>query len=661
MSRPAAQHSRRSFLRLAGAGAAAGAMGFPAIVRAGSRTRNVIVLGFDGMDPSLLMRFVSEGRLPNIQRLMRQGSFVPLRTSDPPQSPVAWSNFISGTNPGGHGIYDFIAREARTLVPYLSTSRISGGEKSLTLGDLVIPLSARRVENMRKGPTFWNDLQEHAMDCTVIGMPANFPPTPTKAQTLAGLGTPDLHGGYGIFTYYTDERSQRSRDVSGGRIERVGMHNHSVKCMLPGPVNTFDRDGEKVDIPLDVYVDPSNRTARLTIQGQELVLAEGEWSRWVTVRFPMVRHLAEVAGICRLYLKSAREPFGLYASPVNIDPKDPALPISSPESYSRRIARNFGDFYTQGMAEDTAALSSGVFTDDEYRDQATFVFEEDLRLFEHEFARFREGMFFFYFSTLDLNSHMFWRTLDEKHPQYSAELTARHGDFVPWLYGKLDEAVGQALARTDERTLLMVLSDHGFGSFRRQFNLNSWLMDNGYAAALNPRSRGRASYFADVNWGRTRAYGLGINGLYLNMAGREPNGSVARGAQETALAAELIKRLKAVRDPQTGEVVISNVYQPSDIYSGPCLADAPDLVVCYNANYRASWDTILGSYPKQHILDNMDPWSGDHVMDALFMSGVLLCNRPVRDEHPALTDLAPSILAQCGVPVPEGMTGRSVL
>jgi predicted AlkP superfamily phosphohydrolase/phosphomutase len=653
--------NRRAFLGTLGAAAALAGCG-----RGASRTPapraadRIIVLGVDGFDPKLLERFLVEGQMPHSQRLIASGSFHRLQTSDPPQSPVAWSNFISGTNPGGHGIFDFLARDPQTMTPYHATARTEQAATQLPIGKWRIPLSSGRLDNLRKGPTFWIDLEAHGVPCTVLRVPANFPPTAGEAVALSGMGTPDLLGGYGTFTYLTDEPGARTRDVPGGRIVRVAVRDNLVEGALPGPGNSFTAEEEQTDIPFSVDLDPDRRLAKVTIQDQAFVLTEGEWSEWVPVYFRFLPFLADAAGICRFYLRRAQGGFALYVSPVNIDPAHPALPISTPPDYSRRLVRELGYFYTQGMAEDTKALSAGVLSNGEYRQQATFVLEERMRFFKHELQRFERGFFFYYFSTLDLSSHVFWRTLDPQHPLYSPQLAAEHGDFIPRLYRQVDDAIGQALATLDERTLLFVMSDHGFTSFRRQFNLNSWLMDAGYVRPKVSRVQSVNSFFADVDWKRTKAYGLGINGLYLNLRGREIHGTVSPGSEADELWRELARRLLEVRDPQTGEAVIARVHRATDIYSGPFAADGPDLIVAYNDHYRASWETILGGFPREVVLDNTDAWSGDHCVDSAFVPGVLLCNRPVKSENPMLEDLAPTILAEFGVPVPAGMTGKNL-
>jgi len=653
--------SRREFL--VAAGTALPAVGAAQLAGArkafAARKRSsIIVLGIDGMDPRLIRRFVREGVMPNAKRLIQMGTLCPLGTSMPPQSPIAWSNFISGANPGVHGIYDFIHREPDTFTPYLSTSRMQPPGKTINFRDWTFPLSGGQAELLRKGPTFWVNLEEHGVDCTIVKIPGNFPPTPCRSRTLSGLSTPDVLGTYGTFTYFTSDPARTPGDVGGGRIVRVRVQNDKAECKLEGPQNTFRKDKPVTSVSFKVFRDRTNPVARIDVQGQEIVLKEGEWSDWVRVRFEVIPRLKKLSGICRLYLKSVHPHLDLYVSPTNIDPVYPALPICTPEGYARELAENVGLFYTQGMPEDTKALSEGVFTDEEYIQQATIVLNERLRLYDYELPRFSGGFFFFYFSCLDLDSHVFWRVLDKGHPLYSAELDKKHGDVFAWLYSEMDKVIGKAMHRLDDDDLLIVMSDHGFTSFRRGFNLNTWLLENGYAALIDPNSQEDAEFFSNTDWRRTRAYGLGINSLYLNVRDREFAGIVSPGAEANKLADEIASRLREVRDPETGEHVVKNAYKRDQIYSGPYAEDAPDIIVGYNQNYRASWDTILGEYPREILVDNTDPWSGDHCMDRTLIPGTFLCNRKISVADPNLTDLAPTILAHFGAQKSSEMSGR---
>ena len=653
-------YSRRRFIRKSGAALAIGAIGFPSIVRASVSGRKCIVLGVDAMDPTLLFKYMGQGLMPNCKRLIDAGMFSTIRTSDPPQSPVAWSNFVAGTNPGGHGIFDFIARDSSTILPYLSTARTYPPRHEMDIGKFSIPFTPGKTELLRKGPTLWDVLERHGVESLAFRVPVNFPPTESDARTLSGITTPDIHGGYGIFTLFTSEITERTRKLAGGRIQRIAVEDGTAQCTIGGPPNTYGRDHDEVTVGFTVNVDPERSLARVNLPDASFVLKAGEWSDWQVLRFPMIRSVVEATGICRFYLKRVHPHLELYASPVNIDPSNPAMPVSTPTSYSRKLVEEVGNFYTQGMPEDTAALNAGVFSDDEFRVQSTFVLNENLAFLRHELNRFRDGFFYLYFSTLDLNSHAFWRVIDEGHPLHTPELAARHGDFMPWLYGQIDGAVGEAMQLMDDKTLFMVVSDHGFVSFRRQFNLNSWLLDNGYAKLKNPVDRGETELFQDTDWSGTTAYGLGINSLYLNIRGREPDGIVNSGDDALRLREKLIAHLKSVRDPKTGEPVITNVFRPEDIYSGPYVKDAPDLIVGYNRHYRASWESILGKYPREVIGDNLMAWSGDHCMDKQFLSGVLACNRKFAARDPELYDLPTTILNFFGVPVPREMIGRNL-
>lgn len=651
--------TRRHFLAASTLALAAGC-GRGGTSKSSSELQRMIVLGIDGMDPTLLEQFMAAGRMPNCRKLKETGSFQRLETSIPPQSPVAWSNFISGTNPGGHGIFDFIARDKQTMLPYHSTARLEPAGKPWQLGSIVIPSGSAKIQNLRQGATFWNELERAAVDCTIFRIPANFPPSEGDATTLSGMGTPDLQGGYGSFTYWTDAPETRTHDVPGGQIERVRLEDHRVTCRLLGPYNEFSPKEEQAVIEFEVARDPEHAVAKITIQDQTLILKQGEWSDWVVVRFDLLSFAVSVTGICRFYLKSVRKPFALYVSPINIDPANPSVPLSTPSNYSKQLAQELGYYYTQGMIEDTNALSAGVLEPNEYRQQALFVHEERLRCYERELNRFQNGFLFFYFSTLDLNSHVFWRAIDPGHPQYSKQLAESQGDFIGTLYEKVDNAVGQAMEKIGPDGWLLVMSDHGFGSFRRQFNLNSWLLDNGYLRTSRPPNRDGSAGFQNVDWKRTRAYGLGINSLYLNRQGREAFGMVTE-TQAERLTRELISRLEAVTDPQTGGKVIAKVHRASEVYSGDHTGDCPDLIIGYERNYRASWETILGGFPREHVSDNMNAWSGDHCIDPSFVPGVLLSNRKLPAGKPKLEDLAPTILTAFGAAVPPSMTGRPLL
>jgi predicted AlkP superfamily phosphohydrolase/phosphomutase len=622
----------------------------------------MIILGVDGLDPDLLTKFIAEGKMPNFARLAQEGSFRRLTTSIPPQSPVAWSNLITGMNAGGHGIFDFIHRDPNTFDLYFSTSKVEGPKHSLHLGSWVIPLGSGSAEQLRHGKAFWEILDEEHVPNYVYRIPANFPPIAAKGKTLSGMGTPDLRGTYGTFTFYTDDPTAAAGAVEGGEVVQVEVKNNRVVTNLIGPDNTFRKNSPPATEPFTIDVDPLEPVARIALpnQHQQLVLKEGEWSEWIPVEFQLMPVIGNVKGICRFYLKQAHPRFQLYVSPINIDPLNPALPISTPSSYAGELAKQIGEYHTQGIAEDTKARMDDVLDDKEYLEQARTVLAEHRRAFDAEFPKFHDGLFFFYFSSLDLNAHMMWRLTDPEHPSYDAALAAQYGSSLEEFYEQIDQVLGEILPNVDANTTLLVLSDHGFAPYRHSFNLNTWLLNNGYITRKEGMGGDTSEPFSDVDWSKTRAYGLGLNGLYINIRGREREGTVESGAQANALLQEIRQKLLQVRDPKDGSLVITRIDLASEAYQGPYAHSGPDALIGYNRGYRAGWKTILGAFPPDVLEDNTNAWSGDHCMDFTKVPGVLLSNRKIVAEAPALTDITPTILSEFGIAKTVEMKGTSV-
>jgi predicted AlkP superfamily phosphohydrolase/phosphomutase len=611
--------------------------------------RKVIVLGFDGLDYGMMQDLMEAGRLPNLSRMAREGMFAPLGTAVPPQSPVAWSNFITGMDAGGHGIFDFIHRDPNTMIPFLSTSQTHASEKSLKLGKWQIPLAGGEVELLRKGKAFWQTLEENGVETTIMRMPANFPPSGTATRELSGMGTPDILGTYGTFSFYTTDPDEFSgRQVSGGHIYAVSVEDNAVHSSLYGPDNPFRVEKEKVSADFAFYLDPEMPFGKLVVGDEECLLAVGEWTEWVPVRFDLVP-TQSLDGIARFYLKEMRPEFKLYVSPINMDPFNPALPISTPPSFAAELAKATGRFYTQGMPEDTKALSEGVLTTDEFLAQAKIAGDEILDQYDWVLDQFDEGLLFYYTGNQDQVGHMVWRDMDPEHPAYDPAIHAQYADVIPKIIERFDEIVGYTMDRMDENTTLVVMSDHGFASWRRALNLNTWLWKEGYLALKNPNIERDPGFFLNVDWRRTRVYGLGLNGLYVNLRGREKWGIVdpkdRRGLLED-VAAKLVK----IVDPETGRRVVTKAYLSEDAYHDRgYLEIGPDMIVGYAKQYRCSNQSALGEMPAETFMDNTDEWSGDHCMDHETVPGVLYALPPLRKPAPTLRTLAAAILAEFGV------------
>lgn len=621
--------------------------------------RKVIVLGFDGLDYDVTRQMIASGRLPGFARLAETGGFAPLGTTIPPQSPVAWSTFITGLDPGGHGIFDFVHRDPKTMMPYLSTTKTEPGGRTLGLGRWQVPLSGGRVESLRQGQPFWEVLESRGICTTIIRMPANFPPSGTATRELSGMGTPDLMGTYGTFAFFTSEPyAFVGQTLSGGSVHGVKVRDGLVRASLEGPDNPFLKKPEKVRAEFTARLDQSMRHVKITVGSEERLLAVGEWSDWLPVSFPLAP-TQSLQGEVRFYLKGLDPFFELYASPINIDPMDPAMPVSHPAEYATELAAATGRFYTQGMPEDTNGRKTGVLTDAEFLAQARLAGEENRRQYRYVLDGFSDGLLFYYFGNVDQVSHMMWRPRDPEHPAYNAVTDSPNAGVVDELYRGLDAIVSDTLATLGPDDVLVVMSDHGFTSWRRAFHLNSWLRDSGYLTLVDPSRRDDPGFFGNVDWSRTRAYAVGLNGLYVNLKGRERDGIVEPGARE-ALVEEIASKLLGTIDPKSGTAAVTKAYRREQVYRMAGLEDiAPDLVVGYAKGTRGSDESALGGLPTDVIVDNMSAWSGDHCMDHETVPGILLTSRPLRRPAPTLESLAAAILAEFGIDGFPGSAGEA--
>lgn len=615
-----------------------------------ARVKKLIFLGLDGIDPRLTERFMAEGKLPNLARLREQGSYRKLRTTFPALSPVAWSTFATGVNPGKHNIFDFLNRNLKSYLPELSSSKVNKPRRSLKIGRYRIPLSRPTVDMRRKSLPFWKLLGEHHVDCTILRIPITFPPEKFNGRLLSAMCTPDLRGTQGSFSFFSTSTQKTSYE--GGSRYPLARNGKQVTGWLEGPEHPLVEDAGTLQVPFSIALNGSAATATLRIEGESHELRLGEYTPWINLTFSAGVGV-KARGICRFLLTRIEPELNLYVTPINIDPENPALPISHPGYYSAYLAKLLGAFATVGLAEDTWALNEGVIDEDAFLDQTYLNHQEREAMFFNALERMPQGVAACVFDASDRIQHMFYRYLETDRAQ------GPHHDAIEKMYARMDELVGRTLRYVDDDTVLFVLSDHGFRSFRRGVNLNSWLLENGYLA-LKDGATSAGPYFKGVDWSRTRAYTLGLAGLYLNIKGREAEGTVSPGEEAEALKKELISKLNGLEDTERGEVAIRRVYATNRLYRGPYLEAAPDLIVGYNDGYRISWDAAQGKTSERVIEDNTKAWSGDHGLDPLLVPGVLFCNRKLDAEDPGLEDMAPTALELFGIPKPAHMEGAAV-
>lgn len=605
-----------------------------------TKTKKVIILGLDGLEPRLTERWMAEGKLPHLKGLAEQGYYGRLRTTFPPLSPVAWSTFATGVNPAGHNIFDFLNRDLRTYAPELSSARVRPPKKVWKIGKWEIPLSRPSVELRRKSKPFWEILGSNGILSTILRIPVTFPPVPFQGRLLSAMSTPDLRGTQGSFSWFSTKIDGSS--VEGGLKLRLTREGNGWEGCLPGPENSAT----------EFTITPGPDGAwKLNICGRTWNLIQGEYSPWIRLSFSAMP-IFSARGIARFLITQTEPEFSLYVTPVEIDPESPSLPISHPGHYAIYLAKLLGSFATLGMAEDTWALNEGAIDEEAFLKQAKLIQGEREGMFFSALDRTKHGVTACVFDTTDRVQHMFYRHID------SAKTESRYGNVIEELYCDMDRIVGRTLSYVDKDTAVLVLSDHGFCSFRRGVNLNSWLHQNGYLALTGERTES-GDYFEGIDWSRTRAYTFGLSGLYLNLNGREAQG-VVRAEDAEDLRSELRERLSNLRDDGNDEVGIQAVYDSTRIYRGPYLDAAPDLVVGYAAGYRASWSAAVGRVTKTVFENNEKCWSGDHCVDPTVVPGVLFTNQKWRPMNPGIEDMAPTILQLFGIRPPVWMEGSAL-
>ncbi|REJ68557.1 MAG: nucleotide pyrophosphatase [Planctomycetota bacterium] len=629
-----------------------------------ARVRRVVILGLDGLDPQLVDQFLSEGRMPNLAKLRDRGTYARLGTTWPPLSPVAWSSFSTGTNPGKHNIFDFLTRSPSDYGPRISSVLMRGSQRTLPLGPYRIPLSRPRVDGLRKSKPFWNVLGEAGIFSAILRVPITFPPDKFHGVQLSAMCVPDLRGTQGTFTYFSEEQGNQEQaalgDLGGERVAVV-REGDTVRAELPGPQNPLREGDPAVSAPL-IVKRGANGDATLQIGDARVRLTPGEFTDWIHVPFSLAPGV-KARGVCRFFLKRFEAPFEMYCTPTHIDPDKPVMPISHPRVYSVYLAKQQGPFATLGLAEDTWSLSEQVMDEDAFLKMSYDIDEERQAMFFDALSRVRRGLVTCVFDGPDRIQHMFWRFQDEGHPALDDDAAKNdaHRHTIRDMYEKMDKLVGRTVEALDEKTALVVMSDHGFKPFRRGVDLNAWLRDAGFLKLKDGAATSDRVYMADVDWSATKAYSLGLAGIFVNERGRETAGIVAPGEEKRQLVADICEGLSGLRDEARDQVAIVEAVARESVYQGPYVEAAPDIIIGYNVGYRVSWDSAVGKCAARVFSDNTKAWSGDHCIHPQKVPGIIFSNLKFNTDEPNIIDLAPTALELLGVSKPGYMDGKSLL
>ncbi|MEE8401791.1 MAG: alkaline phosphatase family protein [Candidatus Hydrothermarchaeaceae archaeon] len=599
----------------------------------GDRYNKILLIGIDGTDPDIMKKLMDEGHLPNFVRLKDSGSFLSLETNLPAESPSAWASIATGTNPGKHNIFGFIGRNPKNYLPYLAILKQKGG------------LTGTKYEPPIQGTPFWKITSDAGIPTTIIRWPVTFPPDKVEGRMFSGMGVPDITGFLGKYHIYTSGDFDRGSEGAEKIIE-VENRGGVIETKLFGPI--VGKKREQVEVPMQIRVNGDD--AIVSIQGSDYQVHSGEWSEWIRIKFK-VGLMREVSGIARVHLNST-EPFYMYLTSIQVDPISPLVDITYPKEYSSELVDSIGLYNTLGMPEDTKALTEERMDDDVFLEQCTQIEDERNKMFWHEFDRFTEGVFAFAFDTSDRIMHNFWEGKNDS----AGELVIN--DAVREYYIEKDKFLGEVLDRLDDKTALIIFSDHGFTDFDRGVSINTWLSENGYMSLTqNPDEKHSGELFEFVNWSGTDAYSLGFAGIYINLKGREGSGIVEK---KEKVVNEIIEKLKKLTDPKTGKRAITRLYRSEDVYQGQFVKNAPDIIIGFSPGYRMAWQNAIGGMTPEVFSDNQKKWDGDHIVDPSHVPGVLFTNFKIKNENPHQMDIAPTVLSMLGLRVPEDMDGKAL-
>ena len=662
----------------------------------------VVVLAFDGVDAGIVQSMMTAGRLPNLSALAARGGFSPLTPPVPPQTPVSWTSFSTGLDPGGHQIFDFLKRNPSDMtptfavaqdreVPFLLGRKTPAAAAAAVAAILLVPgavfagrrrrvaaaafflfaagaaaaafaaasawLPATRpsIESNRRGTTFWSE--STARPATVMRMPVTFPPESFRGgRLLSGLGVPDLSGRIGKPAYYTSDPFFSPREGNDFSIEIVRLESNvgRQRTRIVGPPGqAFGRKGA-IELPMSLSVSSSRDRLSIEAGDSRLTLSAGQWSDWTSLAF-RVNPLITVHGYARFLVETIAPEIALYVSPIQFDPErlPPGFDISAPSHYAKDLLRRFGRYKTMGWAIDTWSIQSGTLSEPAFLQDVAQSVTQDRRMLASLVAEKRR-LLVYYFEFPDRIAHVFWRFRDPEHPAYDAALAAQYGDAVEKSYETMDAIVGETARALPSDAALLVLSDHGFATWRRSVNYDSWLVDQGYLVLKGNARRqnlealfSRGAFWEAVDWSKSRAYAMGLGDVYVNLRGRERDGIVSPGADYERLRKDLTRGLLELTDPKTGERAVSRVFKREDVYQRYDPRLIPDLIVANLPGYRVSWQASLGVPTGSVFEDNRDVWSGDHCsLDPDLVRGVFFASRPFSTSRvPGITDATAALRA----------------
>ncbi|MDA1329466.1 MAG: alkaline phosphatase family protein [Chloroflexi bacterium] len=576
-----------------------------------------VLIGFDAFDPQVFENLLEKDELPNLKNFIDSGSYQHLAIANPAQSEVSWTSIATGLNPAGHGLFDFVHRNPKTYgleVSLLPTSRSVLGTQ---------------FTQPHQAKTFFDEAVSQGYPATSLWWPATFPARlASPVQSIPGLGTPDIFGQLGVGSFFTTETGLEPSNFKSrvGSLKRGSKGEFSG--ILLGPGRKTGSSIQQAQRPFSLQVKDDSE-ATLTLSGRSMSLKVGEWSQIFEVNFKLGM-LSSVNGITRAIFITDPEPH-LYFLPLQIHPLHSPWAYAAPPGLAKQAWKESGPFLTLGWPQDTTALEEGIINDAQFLSLCEEVLRSRERVFMQQLDSFKEGILAIVFDTLDRVQHMFFN---------------RDKDTLAAWYKKLDSLFGRIQTALTEKghadARILIMSDHGFAPYEQKVHLNKWLLEQGW---LNVENKEPQKNLKNVEWKKTRAYALGLNSLYINLEGRERQGAVGLEKLDENRQ-QLRDQLLNLNGPD-GRSVFDKVWLREEVFDGPHVNNAPDIVLGYSVGYRASAETGLGGYGPSVIEANTDHWNADHCINPEAVPGVLMANFDLGGlNHPGYQDVPEIVLGE---------------
>jgi len=557
-----------------------------------------IIVGLDAFDPKFFETLHEQGKTPHLSKYLKNNGYSRFQISNPAQSEVSWTSIATGLNPGGHGMFDFVHRNP----------------KNYGINVSLLPTKQSLVGMQFTPPHTAETIFDHAVlngyPATSLWWPATFPARLTSpVNSIPGLGTPDIAGKLGVgILFSASELGDDAPDKTEIQKLTSGTNSSTFGGDLIGPAKQKGGKLIPTTVPFSLQFSDQD-SAKFTIAKNSFDLRFGEWSPVFEISFKMSMLISLKAVTRAILIKGKDEP-QLYFLPLQIHPLSSAWPYASPRNFAKKTWQDHGPFLTLGWPQDTTGLNEGILKEDQFLTLAEDILTTREQVFMSQLENYREGVLGIVFDTLDRVQHMFWKDRPELIEQWYLKMDA--------LIGRIESKI---TATGNQDAQLLLLSDHGFENFDYKVNLNKWLVDEGYLKTYEPESK----TLSDTDWYRSQAYAIGLNSLYLNLAGREGKGQVTEEDRDGEID-KIKTKLLNWKGPD-GKHVISSILTNEEAFDGPISTYGPDLVIGYAPGYRASAETGTGSWSDQQIVANNDHWNSDHCIDPNAVPGVIFSNR----------------------------------